>query len=459
MAVFFRDVEIAGVEHVPRDAPLLIVSNHTNALIDPLLLLGHLPVHARLLAKSTLWDLKLLAPLLRLGAAIPVFRRQDAAFDAQGEQHTARNEGMFAHCHEVLASGGSIALFPEGISHNEPKLMPLKTGVARIALEAEIKYPNLGIRIVPVGLIFDARTRFRSRALLQVGEPIDPTPELDRYRRDPRQAVSRLTARVAANLSEITPNYTSWEEARLAQRAAEIIANDPLEDPRGELPLSKHAALSKALFDGYRLMREREPLRVAHVYDRVKSYDHLLRVFRLRSRQITSSYGWAGAAGFTLHSLAVLVIRLPLTLIGIVLNYLPYRVIGVVAMRKGDGDNDIAATYKVLGGFFLFPLTWSVEAVVAAWLGGLAFGGLVLVLAPATAWIAMRSHDRRRHLYAEARAFLLLRNNRRIAEELGRRRDEIVVEIEALAARLRRDAPTASSDARARWAASPDATP
>jgi hypothetical protein len=377
-----------------------------------------------------------------------VFRRQDVAFDQESEQHMARNENMFAHCHDVLAAGGAIALFPEGVSHNQPKLMPLKTGVARIALEAQIKHAGLSVRIVPVGLIFDARSRFRSRALVQVGEPIDPSIELEHYRHEPREAVTQLTARVAEGLAAVTPNYTSWEEAQLAQRAAEIIAHDPMRGVGEELPLSKHAALSRALFDGYQLMREHEPLHVGAIYDQVKSYDRLLRVFKLRTRQITSPYGTAGATWFAIHTLGVLLIRLPLTLIGIALNYVPYRIIGVVASKAAQIP-DLEGTYKVFGGFFLFPLTWVAEAALAWWLGGITAAWLVLVAAPLTAWIAMRSHDRRRRFLTEARAFFMLRNNRRIADELARRREQIVHEIELLAARMD-DYTSTSLEARAR---------
>ena len=44
-----------GLERLPRGRPLLLVANHVNALVDPLLVLGTLPVRARFLAKHSLW--------------------------------------------------------------------------------------------------------------------------------------------------------------------------------------------------------------------------------------------------------------------------------------------------------------------------------------------------------------------------------------------------------------------
>jgi 1-acyl-sn-glycerol-3-phosphate acyltransferase len=449
MSVFFREVEVVGVDHVPAGAPLLVVGNHTNALIDPVLLAGYLPMLPRLLAKSTLWNSPWLAPLLGLGGAIPVYRRQDAALEQQSGQHMARNEDMFARCHDALAAGGAVALFPEGISHNEPRLMPLKTGVARIALEAETNHPGIGIRILPVGLIYDARSRFRSRALVHIGEPIDPSRELAQYQQDPPAAVSRLTERVSEALASVTPNYANWEEARLAQRAAEIMAYDPVHARDTELPLSKQVALSRALAAGYRRLLELDPAEVATVYEEVRSYDRLLRVFKLRTRQLTSPYRATGVAWLALRTLGLLLIRLPLTLIGLVLNYPTYRIIGAVATRMARKDPDVEATYKVFVGFFLFPMTWLAEAIVLGWWLGITIGWLVLLGAPLTAWVAMRSHDRRQHLLTEVRAFFLLRNNRRIANELAEMRTEIRKEIERLAARLN-DGGVTSADSHAR---------
>src|SRR4051812_4117978 len=172
LKAFFREVETAGADRTPLHRPVALVANHVTGLIAPILLLGPLPVTPRFLAKSTLWKNPFVRPFLDLAQAIPVYRRQDEGSDL------TKNADTFARCHELLARGGSLALFPEGTSHSEPSLKPLKTGAARITLEAERKFPGTGVRIVPVGLLFDSKHTFRSRVLLQVGEPVDPAPEI-----------------------------------------------------------------------------------------------------------------------------------------------------------------------------------------------------------------------------------------------------------------------------------------
>ena len=194
--VFFRRIEIVGLDRVPRGVPLLVVANHVNSLVDALLILAFLGLRPRILAKSTLWRHPVMAPLLLLAGAVPVYRRQDGV-------NTARNRDAFHRCRATLAGGGTVLLFPEGRSHSHPYRLPLKTGAARIALETEQAHRPLGLRIVPVGLSYEAKGEFRSRVLVQVGRPIDPAGEGELFARDGIAAVVRLTERIASGLDEV----------------------------------------------------------------------------------------------------------------------------------------------------------------------------------------------------------------------------------------------------------------
>ncbi|HEY4565187.1 MAG TPA: 1-acyl-sn-glycerol-3-phosphate acyltransferase, partial [Thermoanaerobaculia bacterium] len=101
LKAFFREVEAVGAERIPLHRPLVLVANHVNGLIDPILLMGPLPVVPRFLAKSTLWKNPLVRPFLDLAGAIPVYRRQDEGSDP------AKNAETFSRSHELLAQGGA----------------------------------------------------------------------------------------------------------------------------------------------------------------------------------------------------------------------------------------------------------------------------------------------------------------------------------------------------------------
>jgi 1-acyl-sn-glycerol-3-phosphate acyltransferase len=433
LAVFFREVEVVGEEKVQPGRPLLLVANHVNALVDPLLIFGPLPVYPRFLAKSTLWGIAFLRPFLALAGVIPVYRRQDEPEGGAAPVTPAsRNEETFARCHEVLAAGGAIAIFPEGTSHNQPALQPLKTGAARIVLEAERKHPGLGTRIVPVGLVFDRKGKFRSRALVQVGEPLDPADDLPLYQEDGPAAVRRLTARIDEGLKAVTLNYPSWEEARLIARAADLWARPALDVPRAR-KLEETAGLTRALLAGYRDLQNRYPDRVAALAQAVRGYDRLLEACRLTDEQVASAYPPSPVLRFVSRSLLRLLLHLPLAIVGTVLNYVPYRLIGLIASRAAAKSPDLEATFKVFGALLLYPLAWLLEALLVGWNRGPWLGLLTFAAAPATGWAALLFHERRKYFWKEARAYLLLRTRRGVREELKARRGEVYGALEALA--------------------------
>src|SRR2546425_5299810 len=130
MRVYFRRVEVVGLEHVPRKSPVIFVLNHPNALVDPAFLLSLAPRRVSFLAKSPLFRVPILGYFVRALDCLPVYRQQDEGEDV------SRNREMFVAARELLARGGTIGICPEWVSHDEPRLRPIKTGAARIALGA-----------------------------------------------------------------------------------------------------------------------------------------------------------------------------------------------------------------------------------------------------------------------------------------------------------------------------------
>src|SRR5260370_676367 len=146
LRLYFRHIEVTGLEHVPRKSPAIFVLNHPNALVDPAFLLCLAPRRVSFLAKAPLFRMLVIGYLVRALDSLPVYRRQDEGEDA------SKNRETFEAARKLLARGGTIAICPEGVSHDEPGLQPIKTGTARIALGAVSAGEALDLTIAPAGL-------------------------------------------------------------------------------------------------------------------------------------------------------------------------------------------------------------------------------------------------------------------------------------------------------------------
>jgi 1-acyl-sn-glycerol-3-phosphate acyltransferase len=402
----------------------VVVANHHNSLIDPLLLFATLGVRPRFLAKSTLWDMPGIRSLLDVAGAVPVYRRQDEGVD------TAQNAETFRRCFDELAGGGAVALFPEGISHDAPGLAPLKTGAARIVLGALRERGVSDVRILPVGLTFDAKGIFRSRALVRVGEPLDPTPWLRAAEHDLREATRSLTAAIARELAQVTLNYPSHEEATLLEHASELFATRERELP-ARLALAEAFALRRAAIGMYERLRAKDPARAERIRARLADYAARAASLGLRDDQLAARYPREEVLAYAVGSAALLFFWLPLAALGTFFNWIPYRLLGIAAGRATS--RDLPATVKLFGGFFLFPMAWGIWSILA----GLAFGFgaavATLVLAPASGWYAMRFQERYERFFDEAAAYLRVKLSRRRVAALRAERESLHGELRDLA--------------------------
>ena len=223
--VFFRRIDVEGAERMPADGPLVLVANHVNGLVDGLVLMAVLPRYPRFLGKATLYRILPLAPFLHLAGVVPVHRAKDAE-GASGRAVT-RNDAAFRTSRELLAAGGLVALFPEGISHDEARLQPLRTGAARIALGAAFDDDVAGVTTQAAGLIYADKARFRSHALVRIGPPEGVEQWEQAYDADPVAAVRALTDRLGQQLAAVAPMYDSRQDELAYRRVASIAAHDP----------------------------------------------------------------------------------------------------------------------------------------------------------------------------------------------------------------------------------------
>lgn len=195
---FYRDIRVVDEEKIPLAGPLLIAVNHRNALVDSLLTGWVMPRKITMTAKATLLENPFVAALFKIIGVVPLRRASDESRIANGSPiDRSRNADSFREILQTLEKGGAVLIFPEGKSHNEAGLEPLRTGLARLALQARDRQGTRGVRILPIGLVFEDKGTPGSGVEVRVGDAID----MDTWRgTDP---VS-VTAEIAGRLRKVS---------------------------------------------------------------------------------------------------------------------------------------------------------------------------------------------------------------------------------------------------------------
>jgi len=417
LRLYFRTIVVRGLDQLPPDGRLIFVLNHPNGLVDPLFVLLKSGRRVSFLAKAPLFRLPVLGYFLRLTQTIPVYRPEDNPGD------TARNLETFARARQVLTSGLAIAIFPEGTTHSDPSLKPLRTGAARIALAATADGP---VTLVPAGLTYSNKARFRSRATVQFGAPIvlpaGAAPEPDAL--DP-EAVQALTQQLRDALGEVTVQADRAEIVDLLARTTRLLA--PRSDPDAAFVLHRRIA------EGYALLRDRDPLRLARLRHRVERHLALLDTAGIPPESLESaSYRPQRVALFTAHRIARILLLVPLGVPGLVVHAPAWVMVGRLAHRYAKGASEVVSTAQILGGMLLYPLTWIGLAAVAYLLFGPVVSGLALVLTPVSGYAALRLMEQADSLVTATRGYLFFVAGREGFQRLAAAQTALRADLEAV---------------------------
>jgi 1-acyl-sn-glycerol-3-phosphate acyltransferase len=428
LSLFYRRFEVVGAEHVPSAAPLLVIANHQNALIDPMLLLAALPRRLVPIAKAPLFRHPLISPFLYLVGAIPVHRRQDA-----GEEppDLLRNRAMFAAAVAALRGGDAVLLFPEGVSQPEPRLMPLRSGAARLVFAAAAD--GIHPAVLPVGLVYQRPEVFRAGwALVLIGRPISTNASTPALTTAPAAAVRTLTGAMDVALRELIVEARDRDTLRLVELADRIWRADTKE-PHGDP--ARRAEWRRRAMLAWRHLSDHEPERVARFRAELELYAARLEAAGLTGREPEVGYPIGLVLRYAIREGTALAFGLPLALVGILIHALPYQGTAL-AVRALRPEPDTEATYKVAAGLVLYPLCWLAEAWLVWRLGGAWLAaGFLACLGPA-GLVALTWRSRLARVGTDARGLARFLLDRDLYRNLLERRRALLEEMRALAARV-----------------------
>lgn len=287
-------------------------------------------------------------------------------------------EAVFAR----LRSGGCVGIFPEGGSHDRTELLPLKAGVAIMALGALAESPGCGLKIVPVGMNYFHPHKFRSRAVVEFGTPFEiPRHLVELYRDNQRrEAIGQLLDTVYQALSSVTVSAPDYDTLMMIQAARRLY------NPTGKkLPLPVVVELNRRLAMGYERYKDDE--RISSLSRSVKDYNSQLRYLNLKDHQV--QYARMSILKVLLlfvYRSAKLAVLFVCTVPGLLMFAPVFVATKIISRRKAKTalagstvkvrGRDVMATWKILVALGLAPTlyhAYSIAVVAKVWhdrLGG-----------------------------------------------------------------------------------------
>ena len=279
---------------------------------------------------------------------------------------------------EDLKDGGCIGIFPEGGSHDRPDLLPLKAGVAIMALGALAANPDCGLKIIPCGMNYFHAHKFRSRAVIEFGHPIEVHPDqIEAYKNgDRRNAVGSLLETVYQGLVAVTQISPDYETLMLVQAARRLY------NPTGKkLPLPLVVELNRRLVRGYTQYQDDE--RIVQLKKSVNDYNRSVSSLGLRDHQVewgnVKKRPWYFILGTLIYRLGKLIILSIGTLPGLAMFWPVFVTTKLISMKKSREalaassvklqGRDVITTWKLLVALAFAPALYIYYTVIVSiWL-------------------------------------------------------------------------------------------
>jgi 1-acyl-sn-glycerol-3-phosphate acyltransferase len=365
---FFSQIEVLNAENVPKDGPVIVACNHHNMIVDPAMLSSSFP-HGRYIhywAKSTLFKNPIAKIVLDDAGNIAV---------ARGAKD---NQELYGGTFKVLALGEVVAVFPEGTSYTESRIMQVKDGVSWSALEyikwarssEGVKANAKDVVVLPVGIVYTNKSKYRSSVVVKFGTPIP----MKKYEQDflsgeegaAKSAVKKLTRDIGNQMVELTVNAPDWDTLYAAKMARDLLWNDPR-----RINLSDFTEVYQTLVDLFTIQDEKTYPGVAQARKNLLRYNALLKSSRLTnsavcdlplprtldpSRPIPLKTRF-GALFLLVRDTIALLVRLPFFVIPLTLH-IPAYIMANYGARMVEEWEEEQAQYKIIFGLLVVPAAY-----------------------------------------------------------------------------------------------------
>lgn len=422
---FFKKIVVSGDKNRLLEGPLIIVANHPNTLMDPLIIASIMKQKIGFLAKAELFSNSFLASILKYFNVIPIFRKKDLT-----NKEKPNNEYSFSKCHEYLDEKGTILIFPEGSSYYELKLREIKTGTARIALSYEsLQGLDSNLKILPIALDYSDAIQFRSMVSVTIDNPISVQDYKKIYLENEIDGVLQLTETIRQKLDKHIPNTTNKQQEQFLLNIHKFYTT--FNEPSADLYLNpKESLVSRTqISKSFYFLQENNPELYTNTETKVYLFFDQLNNEKLTPGFFTENFLQKNRTIVVSSYFLKFLLLAPLYLFGLLVNYVPY-ILPFTTFKLLKLELEYKTSLQMMVGLISFPLFYWLEIKVFGSYFNINFwGSWLLVIAFLVSgyitmyyWTEVKRFKRVLHFY------YFLKPEKKLS--ILKLRDEILINIE-----------------------------
>ena len=365
LRIYYPKTVVLGRKNFNLKGPVIVVSNHPNTLVDPLMSAVRLRGSLHFLANAGLYVNRFATWLFNTFYCIKIERIQDT------NGRAVKNDGAFKACDLHLKKGGNIFIAAEGTSIKGKKIIPFKTGTVRIAISAQQNMDNGNeVKILPVGLNYRTPSRFGSSVLIDVGEPITIRELQEQVEENGFDSIRKITKILEEKVKERIIHCDDEEIEKCL---------DAYLESRGKLNLREWYDLGK------RKSQELNFLKINHPdkFQKIKI-----------GNKLDQKNPWRGV------QIAFMGLGFPVFIWGL-FHHLIAGGVPYFLSRYFNKYVEYEPTFQILSGLIILPLFYTIQYQVAEILCGVQLALIYLISLPLTGYFAAYYYRRLQNLESE----------------------------------------------------------
>ena len=354
---YFKERQVSNRPSIPKGRPVMFVSNHPGAFMDPIVITTFAKKSLYFIARGESFKNKFAAYFFKLIHMIPVYRKEETP------ELTHKNKAVFGACSRHFEKGRAMLIFPEGTSKIEPRLRKVKSGAARIALGAEAQNDfNLDLIIVPVGLNYSNPKDFRTNVHVNFGDPIKVSAYQAAYKKDSFVTSKTLTRDIEASIKAQMLLIEKEEDDKVFEQIQSVYFKEMLDRLKvGKLTAEEELTLKNEVITAIDFFKNKFPDLSIRLSQMLKEYSAKLKV--VQSKYPMFDHKVVEGKTSLIANFIGGIFGFPLFIVGALFNYLPYRLVGYFTNRYTQRD-DFTGALRMVIGMFAFLFTYILFCIV-----------------------------------------------------------------------------------------------